>query len=151
MAALLTLAQAHLDHRPGYRLRAPSGCVIAGATPVGRLDAIPTGIRQAADLPTMAEADEPFNGRDMVDWRPSARFLRAYRHGDQWAIWFETGGWHPRRHAVGVRPGLVHGDMKPLLSAYFLAGNDEVLCLASRAFFAGASTEVELRPRSDTQ
>ncbi|MFZ5747052.1 MAG: hypothetical protein ACOY45_05265 [Pseudomonadota bacterium] len=86
----------------------------------------------------IAEAGSDFEAGDsIVTDFPQARFLRAYRIGNQWFIWFERGGAGLSRYLLGigdVPAGSGRHETGVLPGSHFTGD----LCAGMRACLAGA-------------
>ncbi|MBB4151028.1 hypothetical protein ACFSUK_19030 [Sphingobium scionense] len=86
----------------------------------------------------ISEADGPFNSTDFVDGPvPRRRFLRGYRSGDYWIIWFEVGGNAGGPRTIALRRFIRAPASSPAFQARpgtIFAGD---LCAASKAILAG--------------
>ena len=117
------------------------------ATLVERMADLPPGVISAFDAGFdgrfggnrgTAEVGADFESTDDIGtWAPRRRFIRAYRIGEVWIIWYEQGGVERTRRMVAlaaVRGGDGDGALRALSDSHF--GGD--LCLASKAYLAGA-------------
>lgn len=88
----------------------------------------------------IADAGESYNSTDVITGSvPGRRFLRAYRAGPTWIVWYESGGLMTMHHVIAIRSeassrGQVAYRVQPGTS---LGGN---LCAASKAILAGVLT-----------
>ena len=141
--AFLLAAPAFAEHNifPMPRL---GECRLAGSTTVTRLDDLPEAVRSTLNtlVPDgIAEAGGPFNATDVWVGQPPyprRRFIRAYRHGRRWVIWYEAGGRGHDLHAVGVIPGRAEAQMS--YSGPYSSTDGRQLCAASRVYFGGAAS-----------
>ncbi len=120
-------------------------CEIAGGATVARsIRELPADV--AAELTRyfnaaipMSDADGPFNSTDVEEGRPipHQRFIRAYRNGRLWVIWYELGGRvrGPRTIAVELTPaGRNKAPSFRVDPGTSLTGN---LCMATKAILSG--------------
>lgn len=114
-------------------------------TLIGRMDQLPAEARAGLQLGFavahgIAEVGEPFGASDSNPEKlPEARFIRAYRAGDTWMVWFERGGVGLGTHtvALGYRRGEAGNRSIGLVPGGSFAGD---LCAGTKAYFAGVRT-----------
>jgi hypothetical protein len=109
---------------------------------VERLDQLPADARAGlqhgfAVAHGIAEVGAPFAASDSTPGNlPEARFIRAYRAGDTWMVWFERGGVGLGTHtvALGYRTDEAGNRSIGLMPGGSFAGD---LCAGTKAYFAG--------------
>ncbi len=117
----------------------------AGTVTATTLAALPRPLAEAveqffAPRRGIADAGGAYNATDVVDSRlPSRRFIRAYRVGPIWVVWYVRGGGivsSPQTIAFrpDVGPGGVDAGFVAMPGTVF-AGED--LCTATKAIVAG--------------
>lgn len=120
-------------------------CDLDGAQAVNKMAELPeivsSEIARVFASGGISEADGPFNSTDFVDGPvPRRRFLRAYRSGDYWIIWFEVGGNAGGPRTIALRRRIHAPASSPAFQAKpgtIFAGD---LCAASKAILAGVAS-----------
>jgi hypothetical protein len=159
LALLLQAASPVSEHIFPMPRLAP--CRLSASTMVTHLRELPDEVRLTLQTflqeGGIAEADGPFNATDTwlghppYPWR---RFLRAYRHGIRWVIWYEVGGRGYHLNAIGVIQR--KWQTRPEIDEYarYSGFNGQQLCAASRAYFDGAqlakNIEIGRKRRDDS-
>lgn len=118
-------------------------CALQDASVVMTLTALPEPLaveiqRFFESIGGMSDAGGPYNSTDVIDGKvPRSRFLRAYRVGNAWIIWFEKGGFvsGPRTLAFRENKQVRAGERAyQAMPGTFFSGE---LCMATKAILAG--------------
>ena len=144
--ALVLQAASPVAERSIFRMPRLGQCRLSGSTMVTASGDLPDEVRltlQTFFHGDIAEAGGPFNATDT--WignppYPTRRFIRAYRHGSRWIVWYEAGGRGHSLHAVGVIQRSWQARPEVDTYARYVGFEGRQLCAASRAYFEGAMT-----------
>jgi hypothetical protein len=127
-----------------------AACEVADAQVVNSFLGMPADVRiglRRAFKGQFAEENGPFNASDFIDPHnpvPQRRFLRAYKRGNVWLVWYEHGGIGYHLHASGLTKRHDPSSVEMDSDARFIGSTAKDLCAATKAFFEGVRTSSDL-------
>ena len=143
LALLAAIALDSLSKAPTAPMRHLPVCALTGANAVASsLAELPSGAvaelqRFFGPAHGLADAGQDYNATDVTDDpnRPWRRFLRAYRVGESWIVWYEHGGIAHHSQVIALR--LSNGSGAGTYSMIPGSNLNGDLCSASEAILKG--------------